>query len=199
VQFPRRPGHSKAPDQYSLLRMSNADHGFMTKLFALLCVAFFVAGCEDSKPAAHLVYKKLHQTPSGFVVQFDSNMDNERLYQRNEEIIVKKLMCAIGDDRNFEVGHPMQYVFRGDLELRGSSTVGTQTNYHYFSNGDFYEIPPASNDVKALTGVSLAKAIGNKISVPCKLIMTVYMRNPYYSREMLLSAADVLRASNSSK
>jgi hypothetical protein len=101
----------------------------MTRIFALLSIAILASGCRDPKPSANLNYAKVYQTPSTFVVEFNSDLNFEELYatNKNEEIIVKKLVCALGDDKNLEVEHNMRYVFRGDLELQGTSKVGRYT------------------------------------------------------------------------
>jgi hypothetical protein len=171
----------------------------MRRIAALLTIAIFASGCTDSKPAASVHYAKLYPMRDIFGVDFHSDLNFEELYAKDQEIISKRLVCALGNDQDFGVEHRMQYVFRGDFDLRGTSKIGERTTYRYFSHGDFYENPPESSDVKLLNGSKLTDVLGNKKSVPCKVIMTIYMTSPYYSSTMLIPTKDILRASNSSK
>lgn len=173
----------------------------MKRICTLLLVALIALGCSDPKPIAKLRYTKLTEQPSIFAVEFDSDINLEELFAKNkhQKIVVKKLMCPLGDDQNFDVEHNMQHFFRGGLQLQGATEIGERTTYRYLSRGYFYENTPGRTDMKFLSGAALAGVLGSKKSVPCKVIMTVYMSSPYYSETMSIPVEDILRVTKSSK
>lgn len=161
---------------------------------ALLLAVCLASGCGERKPAARLTYVQMTMQASGTLVEFDSDIDLEALYAKNsdQKIVVKNLMCALGDDQNFDVTHKMQAYFLGSVQLHGKSK-GESTRYRYRSIGHFYRDTPGKTDMKLLAGADLLPVLGNKKTVPCKVIMTIYMSSPYYSQAMMVPVADILR------
>jgi hypothetical protein len=170
----------------------------MKRAFSLLIMACLTSACSEPKPSANLNYVRMYQQPTTSVVEFNSDLDIDALYSKNrhQKVVRKFLRCALGEDRNFDVEHRMRYVFEGTLELQGPSQAGNKTAFRYLSHGDFYENPPHNNDLDLLRGKGLADVLGAKKSVPCKVIMTVYMSSPYYSGTMSIPTADILTVSN---
>jgi hypothetical protein len=84
----------------------------MTRMIAWVLNAAFLVGCNESKPTVQLRYVKLHPLSKRFTVEFYSDRNVEELYSKDDEIISKRVVCALGSDRNFEVGHKLRFVFR---------------------------------------------------------------------------------------
>lgn len=166
-------------------------------LFPLL-IALLGSGCSETKPIANLKFIKIYQLPAVVVVEFDSDTELEALYAANkhQKIVVKKLLCALGGDQNFDVEHSMQHFFRGNMQLVGSSTVEGKKSYRYASRGDFYQNSPGQRDMNLLRGDALRTMLSDKKSVPCKVIMTVYMAEPYYSAPLLIPVNELIRVSD---
>lgn len=164
---------------------------------ALLLTVCLASGCGERKPAAKLSYVQMTLLASGTLVEFDSDVDLEALYAKNsdQKIVVKNLMCALGDDQNFDVTHKMPAYFLGSVQLHGKPN-GESTRYRYRSIGQFYRDTPGQTDMKLLSGAELLPVLGIKKAVPCKVIMTVYMSSPYYSQAMMVPVADILRVAH---
>lgn len=164
---------------------------------ALLLTVCLASGCGERKPAAKLSYVQTTLLASGTLVEFDSDIDLEALYAKNsdQKIVVKNLMCALGDDQNFDVTHKMPAYFLGSVQLHGKPN-GESTRYRYRSIGQFYRDTPGQTDMKLLSGAELLPVLGIKKAVPCKVIMTVYMSSPYYSQAMMVPVADILRVAH---
>lgn len=163
-----------------------------------MIVTCMAGACSEPKASATLTYVMMYQQSTTTVVEFDSDMNIEELYEKNrhQKLVRKYLKCALGDDQNFDVENKMRYAFEGTLELQGSSKVGEKTTYRYLSHGDFYEQPPDSNDLELLREQTLVGVLGAKSAVPCKAIMTVYASSPYYSNAMSMPSSDIVNTSN---
>ena len=164
---------------------------------ALLLTVLLASGCGERKPAANLSYVQMTTLASGTLVEFDSDIDLEALYAKNsdQKIVVKNLMCALGDDQNFNVTHKMRAYFLGSVQLHGKPE-GETTRYRYRSIGQFYRDTPGQSDMKPIAGADLLPVLGNKTTLPCKVIMTIYMSSPYYSQAMMVPVADILRVAH---
>lgn len=164
----------------------------------MLATMLLASGCGDSKTAATLNYVQLMREPSVFIVEFDSDLDLEAPYAQNrhQKIISKSLMCALGDDQQIDVNHKLPAYFMGTVQLHQTINVKNSTRYRYRSRGNFYHDTPGSSDMKHLGESALAGVLGTKQSVPCKVIMTVYMASPYYSRAMAIPVQDIIRVTS---
>ena len=83
--------------------------------------------------------------------------------------------------------------------MQGSPTLGDKSSYRYSSNGDFYQISADGTDRILLRREMLTKVLGTKNSVPCKVIMTRHMADPYYSAAMSVPVGDILKISNAKR
>lgn len=162
-----------------------------------MIVACVASACSEPEATANLSYVRMYQQPTTTVVEFTSDLNIEALYEKNryQKVVRKYLKCALDDDQNFDVENRMRYAFEGTLELQGASKVGDKITYRYRSHGDLYEQPPGSNDLNLLRGQTLVGILGNKSTVPCKVIMTVYVSSPYYSNTMSIPSADIVNTS----
>ena len=161
----------------------------------MLSAILLASGCSDSKTAAALNYVQLIREPSVFIVEFDSDLDMEAPYAQNrhQKIVSKSLKCALGDDQQIDVNHKLPAYFMGTVQLHQTANAKNGTRYRYQSRGNFYHDTPGSSDMKLLGESALAGVLGTKQSVPCKVIMTVYMSSPYYSRAMAIPVQDIIR------
>ena len=182
-------------------KLSNNGRKGNKKAAVLLLVACVAVSCDQPKPRATLHFERMYQLPTTTVVEFTANLHIEDLYakHRHQKVVRKYLKCALGEDVDFAVENKMRYAFEGTLQLHGSFMAGDKNKVRYLSHGDFYELPPQSNNLELLRGQKLVDVVGTKKSVPCKVIMTVYFSSPYYSNTMQIPAADILKTSKAGR
>lgn len=159
----------------------------MNKLVPLLVMTTLTAGCSDNYPKATIEFHKIYRSPQGFVFEFKSDINFDELHASNkhQKVVRKFLTCSLSNDEDLDIEHQLQYDFIGNIEPATQPSDPERELFHYSSIGDFHENTSSSSS-NLLRGTSLRRLLDSKKAIPCRVIMTVYLSSPYYSKVMLV-------------
>lgn len=169
-------------------------HTLQKTLLGMLC-ATLLLGCASNpgKPTATLRYIAIVPSEEhGHDLLFTSDIDLTDLYDRMNSNIAQvsaSLVCALGEDRDFDVNHNTKRVIRGGLVMN----IGKLPEGHFLMKvpvaatqsqfGSSGRLPPST--VNAL--------VANKAAIPCQAWVTAYFFKAYYSHTFYIPAADVMK------
>lgn len=91
------------------------------KVLCLLPIIFLLSTClSGDKPGAKITYSKIEVAKQKYSITFrsDKNIDALFLQDRGESVVAKRLVCALGNDRDFRVEHNMGSFLRGIFFFR---------------------------------------------------------------------------------
>ncbi len=161
--------------------------------FIALAVVTLVA-CSHNKPSAKLTYVKVAKIPHSYQIDFESDLNVEALFAQNhnQKVVYRRFVCALENDHDFSVEHTIERTFSGTMDIANNGKPLSNGRFGYTSVGDFNETFNQRTsdeliDLKVLRTLLIAKQ-----TIPCKLFMTVYLSNAYYSETMFIPTADFL-------
>lgn len=175
--------------------------------FALFVVISLCAACTvHNKPAANIKFSRMESMRESYKIgriegvtkryklYFTSDVDLLSLFKQGEGFIGARLICALEDDADFSVKHTIKSSMRGDVErFKSSDDVD---GYGYMSNINFKETLDNGTTHTYLDEKRIRDMLSRKNEIPCKVVMTIYLTNPYYSNTMYVPVADILREVN---
>ncbi|MFA2533205.1 hypothetical protein [Pseudomonas chlororaphis] len=100
-------------------------------------------------------------------------------------------ICALGDDQDFSVGPHLRDYAAGLIEEDATQT--SASIFNFTTRLPLNETPNNGQSKTYLSKNQLNKLLANKQSIPCKVVITAYGYNPYYSMPMELPVKDLLR------
>ncbi|WP_233202495.1 MULTISPECIES: hypothetical protein [unclassified Dyella] len=162
-------------------------------LLALACTACF----STPEPPASLGFERFTQKKYEYYeFVFKSNVDFFSTYwvKEGRPVIRRMLVCSLDGDTDFSVEHTLQRFMRGEIESIGRAAEGKQTQYNYAALVNFSETLDGGRSDNHLSGDAINQLLADRSTVPCKVIMTIYLSKPYYSKTMQVPAKALLDA-----
>ena len=161
----------------------------------LLAVCLFcvpLSACSAKKPVADLAFSHFKKAGDAYEVGFKSNIDLDALYasEKDEKVVSRRLICALDKDRDFSVNHSLQKYLRGEIAPLAQKQPST---YSYLAHADFYKSFDNDTTRQYIDERELAEILSKTPEIACKVVMTVYMKSPYYSATMLIPAGEILK------
>lgn len=158
-------------------------------------LAISLIACAAKAPVAHLSYLGIKAVGFNYHLKFSSDVPILELFSKNkhQRIVFAELVCSLDADNNFEIGHRMRFFAQGGIEFIEKASIAGRTSYIFDSDISFREAP--RNELgsdQTLSKEELNQLLNGKISIPCKVRMTVNFSNPYYSETFFVPAKDVL-------
>jgi hypothetical protein len=166
----------------------------MRILITALIITFSASGCSHAKPIAKPEYSEVKRSSNFYEIGFKSDINLDTIFtsEEGEKVVTNRLVCALEDDHDFSVKHSLQRYFRGEI-----SVVSTQPEksgkFAYVSKGNFYESFDKDTSRKYISDDSLRNILSKSKSLPCKVVMTIYLKDPYYSATMFIPVQDILK------
>lgn len=160
---------------------------------APLVALLLLSACfTSSKPVAHLEFSSIHQSEGRYAITFYSDKDIDGLFipKNGEKIVSRSLICALGNDLDFRVEHNLEKLFDGDLVLEKKEKA---QRYKYVSNGNFFRSWDKDTYRRTIDSKEVVRLIRDKQDVDCKIVVTVYLHQPYYSATMKIPVVELLR------
>lgn len=167
----------------------------MRSILAILLALASATGCSQDKPIATLKYLEMHRVSDSYEIKFSSNLDLNALFnpELDEKVVSQRLVCALENDQDFSVKHSLQRYLRGDVSTVALATPSHAREFVYLSNANFFESFDNDRSRKYISDASLRKILQAKPSIPCKIVMTIYAKQAYYSATMLMPTQDILK------
>lgn len=157
----------------------------------ILTQAFAIIACGQHVPGAKLAYEKVYEHNGSIAIRFVSSVDLEELFKRNrvQKPVRTYLLCALGEDVNFDIERRMSYTIEGNFKVarRGSKIA-------YQALGSLYASRGKGLEYEAIKSAEMIKILTKKDAIPCKVIITVYLSSPYYSDTLYIPMADLKKA-----
>ncbi|WP_146204658.1 hypothetical protein [Massilia glaciei] len=77
------------------------------------------------------------------------------------------------------------------------ASIDTKTRrYNYIAVTDFYESLDGGTSRNLLFGSSLEKILKSRSTIPCRVVITVYLSQPFYSAPMSIPTGDIIKSIN---
>ncbi|RON57439.1 hypothetical protein [Pseudomonas frederiksbergensis] len=173
----------------------------MKKSFVLLLI-LICSGCakDPVKPPADLRYLSVDRNDlSIYDISYDSDIDLLDLFDRGEGVgyAAAMLVCALGDDQEFSIKHNIRLAAYGSI--RGGGHTKTDGTFRYVTSTLLSEYSSDGGLRRDLTSNELKVILGDKASIPCKVLITAYGYKPYYSNTLYIPTTDLLREINKPK
>lgn len=164
------------------------------RLVSVLC-ATFLAGCASApnKPIATLRY--LAMEPSGkygYDMLFTSDIDLTDLYDRTHTRVAQvgtNVVCALGEDRVFDVNHNTQLVIQG----WASQPASQRPDGQFLLRMQVMATNKQFGSTERLAPSTITTLLNGKTAIPCKAWVTAYFFKAYYSHTMYVPTADILK------
>ena len=158
-------------------------------------VTTLAAGCSHAKPVANLTFSEIKKVTRAYEIKFSSDINLDALFNpdADEKVVARRLICALEDDHDFSVKHSLDRYYRSEFTAIAAVPSSPPGRFHYLAKSDFYETFDEDASRQHITDEALRKLLSGKKTIPCKVVMTVYMKQPYYSATMLIPAEDILK------
>ncbi|CAM3815913.1 hypothetical protein PSWA111526_12865 [Pseudomonas wadenswilerensis] len=156
-----------------------------------LGAALSLGGCSHGIESMPLEFSSFTYHDGSYYLRFRSDEEIVSLFKRHtgDGQIGEWLKCALGDDQDFTVGHAMIYNLGGGVDFEGISEI---RGYNYVVWARFNKTTPDRSTETALLKPAIHRLLEGKTSIPCKLSITAFAYNAYYSKTMQLPVAQVL-------
>ncbi|BAV77119.1 hypothetical protein PCAU_4910 [Pseudomonas chlororaphis subsp. aurantiaca] len=167
-----------------------------TLLFVMLC-----ASCAKNhgKTPANLEFVSTSRIENftAYTIHFNSDVDLLDLYGkgRGRGQISTKLLCALGADQDFTVGHFMEPSASGLIE--DDTLHSSREKFSYLTSAllsDTFEPTQPKRTIHELN-----QLLANKQNIPCKAVITAFGYKAYYSNTLQLPVAGLLHEINKPK
>lgn len=172
----------------------------MKNFSLLLTLAFgFVTGCFSmEKPVAQIDFQGIYKAEDQYRIRFKSSINFDLLYseQNDEKVVSRRLVCSLVDDVNFSVDHNLRKFFRGNFEVSSTNSNMEESLFNYESIGNFYFSQDRGSSKRIIEDIDLIQILRQRTTIPCRVVMTIYLRKPYYSTIMHIPTADIVAEIN---
>jgi hypothetical protein len=165
-------------------------------ILSIALAVMTICACSHNKPSAKLNFVKIERLQYLYQIDFESDLNVEALFDgnRNQKVVHRRFVCALEDDHDFSVGHTIARTFDGTMNVSNGGKVRANGKFGYTSQGDFIETTSNGSSNTSIDGKILRTLLAAKQTVPCKLYMTVYLSNPYFSETLFIRTAALLKA-----
>lgn len=167
----------------------------MRTILAIVLALASTTGCTQDKPVATPTYMNVLGGANSYEIKFSSDIDLNKIYnpELGEKVVAQNLVCALEGDHDFSVKHSLQRYLRGDVSAVSATDPAHPNKFVYVSNANFFETFDNDSSRKYISDASLRKMLQARPAIPCKIVMTVYAKRPYYSATMLIPTQDILK------
>ncbi len=162
----------------------------------LLCAA---CATDHGKPAANLTFLSMSKRMYGntslpiytMILASDQNFSTFFKQKNDQTPIFKWLFCSLNGDEDFSVTHRPRWTLDGNMASDPQRNIGGK--YIYKIKVNFYENLGNGNNNLISDREIIKLFLVKNSSIPCKLMMTVFLRNPYYSETMHIPSNELLK------
>jgi hypothetical protein len=157
---------------------------------ALACTACF---STPERPAT-LTFSKFAPSGYGYELTFESDTDFFASYwvRDRRPVVGRFLSCSLDDDTDFSVGHELSRFLRGNIESNGPRGTNQLTTFTYKVWLDFRETKNGGTTEQGLSRATVNKLLAGRSNIPCRVVMTIYLSKPYYSKTMQVPVTALL-------
>ncbi|QBF26946.1 hypothetical protein EXN22_15075 [Pseudomonas tructae] len=156
-----------------------------------LGAALSLGGCSHGIDSMPLEFSSFTYNNGSYYLRFRSDEEIVSLFERHtgDGQIGEWLTCALGDDQDFTVGHAMKYNLAGGVDFEGISEI---KGYNYVVWARFNKTPKSRNNNDDLLKPAIQRLLAGKSTIPCKLSITAFAYQAYYSKTMQVPVAQLL-------
>lgn len=165
------------------------------KPLIVACFCSLLLGCFHQKqPVANLEFLSIENVSGDELLSFSSDVKFEILYdeKKGEKVVVRWLVCSLDDDTILSIEHDLRVYFRGDINLKKSGIRDGKQIFEYLSNGNFFISEDRGTSENVIPRGDLLLLLKNRDAISCRVMMTVYLRDPYYSSIMNIPVANII-------
>ncbi|MDD1014573.1 hypothetical protein [Pseudomonas rubra] len=156
-----------------------------------LGAALTLGGCTHGIDSMPLEFSSFTYNNGAYYLRFRSDEEIVSLFERHtgDGQIGEWFTCALDDDQDFTVGHAMIYSLVGGVDFEGISEI---KGYNYVVQASFYKTTPDRTTRTDLLKPAIHRLLEGKTHIPCKLSITAFLYNAYYSKTLQLPVNQVL-------
>jgi hypothetical protein len=165
-----------------------------------LVVAFMALSCaacfSTPEPPALLQFVSFTKKTYGYDFEFTSDTDFFATYwvRGRRPVVVRWLVCSLDDDTNFAVDHTLKRFMRGSIEPVLRHAVDQRLKFSYTTHLNFSVTNDQGTSDDDLSSQEVNRLLADRTTIPCKVVMTIYLSKPYYSKTMHVPAKALLDA-----
>ncbi len=167
----------------------------MRTAFALLLVFVTTTGCTQSKPLVTPSFIGIQKIPHFYQIQFASDVALSSIFDEKagEKVVSNRLLCALEDDQNFSVGRAIERTLTAELPAAPQPVASSAGRFVYEARANFYENADNESSRRLIPPDPLRSILLKRESIACKVVMTVYLKKPYYSAAMYIPTSAILK------
>ncbi|WP_141231068.1 MULTISPECIES: hypothetical protein [Pseudomonas] len=156
-----------------------------------LGAAVSLGGCSHGIDSMPLQFSSFSYHDGSYYLRFRSDEEIVSLFERHtgDGQIGEWFTCALDDDQDFTVGHAMIYSLVGGVDFEGISEI---KGYNYVVSAHFYKTTPDRSTQTDLLKPAIHRLLAGKTSIPCKLSITAFAYDAYYSKTMQVPVNQLL-------
>lgn len=158
-----------------------------------------MAGCFfTEKRVAEIGCEGVCKTEDQYRIKFESNINLDLLYgeKNDEKVVSPRLVCSLVDDVDFSVDHNLVKFFRGHFEVGSIKSNLEESQFNYESIGNFYISQDRGTSKRVIDDIDLIQILRLRTTISCRVVMTIYLRKPYYSTIMHIPTAEIVAEIN---
>ena len=155
----------------------------------ILFACFFLGACASHNISeANLKLVAINKYKAIANLSFRSDVDFFSALDKKSGLSLgfPSVQCALTNDLDFTPGHEMPFSTSGSLER---NKVQSGEGYIYHSNM-WFVLSEKEKEKKIKTGlingveydIALKKMILDRVSIPCRVVMTIVYADPYFSK-----------------
>lgn len=166
------------------------------KKILLIIAAITLSACmkDHGQKAADLVFVSFKKDTQAHVykVAFRSNIELLNLFKPSQKlsVISKHLICSLETPAVFEMDHRIDNYAIGDFQLSNNQ----QIDFEYAASIYFAHTTSQGTSFDYLQANDLKAQLAQRISLPCKVKITLYPLRAYYSNTLNIPTQQVLEA-----
>jgi hypothetical protein len=130
-------------------------------------------------------WSKSHKTSLSIQYRFRLSVDPAG----KRKVVTRQLRCALKEDQDFSDEHVIERY--GEGQVIKECAWSDDGRLYYTSL--FFETFNKDTTRKYISGEELKRILGHREKIPCKVVMTIYLSNPYYSATMWVPSAEILK------
>lgn len=163
-----------------------------------ITLALVIGAFSMEKPVAEIGYQGIYKSGGQYRVKFNSNINLDLLRSEinKEKVVSRRLVCSLLDDADLSVKHNLTKFFRGNFSASALNSNSEIIPFKYESVGNFYFSQDRGTSKRVIDDIVLIRILEMRTTIPCRVVMTIYLRKPYYSTTMHIPAADIVAEVN---
>ena len=145
---------------------------------------------DQTRPAT-ISFTSFDHVPDGYRVRFVSDADLAR--REGEMRVGEWLVCELDGDADFSIEHRISQFARGDIMPdQEAGAVTSEGQWPYYADVDFYRTLDQGTSEQYLESRDVVELLAGRDAITCKVVMTIYLGDPYYSRSMEIPVDQIL-------